>query len=218
MRSMWRSILVVSVMLVVAAAAMWSSWNRIASSATDNQAESSRAAPNHDSTSREYFPVSINRPAGPPAIHTGLLDFNGAPVTIACSTCHSMRMPNVQTRSADALDEFHQGLIYNHGSLTCLSCHNPGNYDTLRLADQSEVQFTDVMTLCAQCHGTQFRDYQHGAHGGMEGYWDLSKGPRTRNNCIDCHDPHAPAFPMMMPTFKPKDRFLEPAEKGGRHE
>lgn len=141
-------------------------------------------------------------------IDAGQKDMFGNAVMVNCSTCHSIRAPNLQTRAADALDEFHQGLIYNHGSLTCLSCHNPENYDTLRLADQSEIPYTDVMSLCAQCHGPQFRDYQHGAHGGMEGYWDLTKGGRTRNNCIDCHDPHAPRFPMMQPTFKPKDRFL----------
>jgi hypothetical protein len=64
-----------------------------------------------------------------------------------------------------------------------------------------------VMDLCGQCHGPQARDYAHGAHGGMTGYWDLSRGPRERNNCIDCHDPHAPAFPKVRPVFAPKDRF-----------
>jgi hypothetical protein len=70
------------------------------------------------------------------------------------------------------------------------------------------------MTLCAQCHGPQFRDYQHGAHGGMSGFWDLSKGGRTRNNCIDCHDPHAPKYPTVTPARGPNDRF----QTGGGHE
>ena len=102
-----------------------------------------------------------------------------------------------------------------HGDLSCLSCHNPDDYGTLRLADQRAVLYRDVMTLCAQCHGPQYRDYLHGAHGGMNGYWDLTKGPRTRNSCIHCHDPHAPAFPSMRPTFKPRDRFLESHESLG---
>jgi formate-dependent nitrite reductase cytochrome c552 subunit len=86
-----------------------------------------------------------------------------------------------------------------------MSCHNAENYDSLRRADGQEVSFGRVMDLCAQCHGPQFRDYTHGAHGGMNGHWDLRSGPRTRNNCIDCHDPHAPAYPKVMPVFPPKD-------------
>jgi predicted CXXCH cytochrome family protein len=101
-----------------------------------------------------------------------------------------------------------------HGMLACYSCHNPDDADALRLADGTSVAYPDVMTLCAQCHGTQARDYEHGAHGGMNGYWDLTRGPRTRNNCIDCHDPHSPEFPSMQPTFKPRDRFLDPSAGG----
>jgi len=69
-----------------------------------------------------------------------------------------------------------------------------------------------VMTLCSQCHGPQRRDYNMGLHGGMNGYWDLTKGGRTRNTCINCHDPHAPAFPLVMPVLPPKDRISVPKE------
>ena len=101
-----------------------------------------------------------------------------------------------------------------HG-YSCLSCHNSEDYDALKLADGSRVEFTEVMTLCAQCHGPETRDYEHGAHGGMNGFWDLTRGPRTKNNCVDCHNPHSPAFLPMQPTFKPRDRFLK---KEGHHE
>jgi len=166
-------------------------------------------AANSDHAPAQRFPVTIRRPEGPPRVNTGVIDAEGNPVTVACSNCHAARNPNPNTRRADELDEFHQGLTLNHGQLSCLSCHNPGNYDALRLADGSEVAYVDVMQLCSQCHGPQRKDYDHGIHGGMNGYWDLTRGPRVRNNCVDCHDPHAPAFPMMKPTFKPKDRFLD---------
>jgi predicted CXXCH cytochrome family protein len=42
----------------------------------------------------------------------------------------------------------------------------------------------------------------------MNGYWDLSKGPRERHSCLNCHDPHKPAYPKVMPAPGPKDRFL----------
>lgn len=157
------------------------------------------------------FVVSIRRPTGPPSIELTTADPQGRLGTIACSTCHSVREPDFKNRTPADLDQFHQGMPLSHGSLTCYSCHNPDDADTLRLADSTVVAYPDVMTLCAQCHGPQARDYQHGAHGGMNGYWDLSRGGQTRNNCIDCHDPHVPKFPSMQPTFKPRDRFLQPS-------
>jgi len=160
------------------------------------------AAPRH--------PVHVNRPAGPPRVVVDTIDSaqGGGTVTVACGTCHATRTPDRANATSADLDEFHQGLQFAHGGSTCLSCHDASNYDRLRLADGRPVEFVDVLTLCAQCHGPQYRDWEHGAHGGMSGYWDLTRGPRTRNNCVDCHDPHAPAFPRMRPTFKPIDRFL----------
>jgi hypothetical protein len=86
------------------------------------------------------------------------------------------------------------------------------------MADSRPVEFTAVMTLCSQCHGPQRRDYDMGLHGGMTGHWDLAKGGRSRNTCINCHDPHAPAFPLVMPVFPPRDRISVPAKPNGRPE
>ncbi|MHC5024268.1 MAG: cytochrome c3 family protein [Planctomycetota bacterium] len=168
--------------------------------------------------SEPAFAVTIHRPTGPPRIATDLVDQAGEPVTVACGTCHATRAPDLTIDDAEALDEFHQGLTYQHGTLTCYSCHDPADTDQLRLADGRGRPYVEVMTVCAQCHGPQARAFAHGAHGGMTGYWDLSRGPRVRNNCVDCHDPHVPAFPRMMPTFKPRDRFLSPTSEEHRHE
>ncbi len=156
------------------------------------------------------FPLVIRKPSGPPRITTGLHGLNGDPVTAACSTCHATRPPNLENRTGGDLDEFHTGLTIAHGNVSCLACHNSGDYDTLKLADGRRVEFAEVMTLCGQCHGPQMEAYEHGAHGGMTGYWDRRRGPLSKNNCIDCHPPHAPQFPKMRPTFKPRDRFLAP--------
>lgn len=157
--------------------------------------------------------VQIRTLHGPPLVATGQRDPNGNPVGVRCVTCHANRKPNATTHSGEALKEFHQGLKFKHGNLTCLSCHHSGDYDSLRLADDRKLPFPQVMELCGQCHGPQARDYAHGAHGGMTGFWDLTKGGRTRNNCIDCHDPHAPAYPRVRPVFAPKDRFPPRHEK-----
>ena len=150
------------------------------------------------------YPVEIALPRqSDPRV---MLDAEGSGA-IPCSTCHVGRQPVVGISSGADLDEFHQGLHTQHGDRTCLSCHNGDDYDTLRLADGTAIRFSDSIQLCAQCHGPQFRDYTHGAHGGMNGYWDLTRGPRQRNTCTNCHDPHAPQFPVVHPAAGPRDRF-----------
>lgn len=172
--------------------------------------------PTDSHNTAELHPVIINQPLGPPMVDSGKKDHLGNPVMIACSTCHAGREPNKQNYRQEDLNEFHQGLTYQHGSLTCLSCHNANNYDQLRLADGSEIEYPNVMKLCAQCHGSQYRDYQHGAHGGMNGYWDLKRGGRTRNNCIVCHDPHSPDYPLVRPVFEQKVRFPNKSKQSGK--
>lgn len=152
------------------------------------------------------------RPA--PRVQTGLTDHAGRPATVACGTCHAVRQPNPANRASTDLDQFHQGLQIAHGGNTCLSCHNPGDYDSLKLADGRKVAFPDAIELCSQCHGPQRRDYDQGAHGGMNGHWDLKRGGRVRNTCIDCHDPHVPKFQAMHPMPPPRDRF----QAGAAHE
>ena len=165
--------------------------------------------PRSSAKNQRLFSVEIRKPSGPPRCETGLTDGNGQPVTVSCSTCHATRKPNFENKVVEDLNEFHGSLKLMHGDLSCLSCHNPDDYASLKLADGSRVEFSDVMRLCAQCHGQQTKDYDHGAHGGMSGFWDQNRGPRTKNNCVDCHAPHWPQFPKMQPTFKPRDRFLK---------
>jgi hypothetical protein len=178
--------------------------------------EPSAPAPAIASAPATNWPVSIRHPAGPPLVATSQTNLAGQMVSVSCVSCHATTTPNFNTRDAADLKEFHQGLNYNHASLSCLSCHNPNDYDTLRLADGTSVPFTDVMQLCAQCHGPQARDYRNGAHGGMTGFWDLQRGGRQRNNCIDCHDAHAPQYPQVMPVFTPRDGPRPPAHPNGK--
>ena len=151
--------------------------------------------------------VPPHRPAGyQPKVSAGVTDYHGQAVGVACMTCHTTRSPNLEAGRAGAVPaEFHQKLVYAHGGQSCLSCHNSQDYDALRLADGRKLAFADAQKLCQQCHGPQTRDYLHGSHGGMTGYWDKTKGTRTRRTCTDCHDPHAPAYPAWMPVFAPKD-------------
>jgi hypothetical protein len=164
------------------------------------------------------YPVIVRRPEGPPLVDLAGVDPQGRSGKVACSTCHSVRKPDLTNRTTETLDEFHQGLQVNHGKLACYACHNPDQSDALRLADGSPVAYRDVMTMCSQCHSAQATSFAHGAHGGMNGHWDLSRGSQTKNNCIDCHDPHAPSYPKMVVGFKPRDRFLEKEDSHDDHE
>lgn len=163
--------------------------------------------------------VEIHKPSGPPVFHTGIKDAHGNSVTIACAECHKTREHNPENRLGRPMAFFHQHQKGPHGNLACMSCHNPtdGNA-SLRLADGTALPYAEVMQLCAQCHGPQYRDYQHGAHGGMTGYWDLSKGGRMRANCIDCHTPHAPKYQPVQPAKGPNDRGSAKEKESGHHE
>jgi formate-dependent nitrite reductase cytochrome c552 subunit len=159
------------------------------------------------STAADLAVVPSNRPSGyQPKVFTGGVDYHGNPVGVACMTCHTAKTPNLEAgRGGVVPSDFHQNLVYKHGGQTCLSCHNSQDYDALRLADGRKLAFAEAQQLCQQCHGQQARDYLHGAHGGMNGYWDKTKGARSRNTCTDCHDPHAPAYPVWTPVFAPID-------------
>ncbi len=152
---------------------------------------------------------------------TDRVDHAGNPVRARCSSCHATRSANDPARDdASELKDFHNGLTLRHGTLRCGQCHgSPGpygapDYDTLRLADGRAVAFDDAIDLCAQCHGPQKRDYDHGSHGGMRGSWDRRLGARERNQCVHCHDPHAPAYVGMVPAPGPRDRFMLHPERG----
>jgi hypothetical protein len=155
------------------------------------------------------YPVHVRQPATLGVLDTSQESATGTPMGIACVTCHGagVRAPLVE-RSAAAV--FHVGVTLDHADLPCAACHDPLDRTRLRLADGSRIEFAEVMRLCGQCHGPQQRDYDHGAHGGMRGYWDLSRGPRERNSCVVCHSPHQPAYPQVIPAPPPRDRFLKP--------
>lgn len=159
------------------------------------------------------YPTSIHAPTTLGVVDTPLTDVNGTPVGVACATCHG---PDPDTSWAAREGEpFHTGVTVTHGTLGCESCHDATDRTLLHLADGAPLDLADAITLCAQCHGPQYRDYVRGSHGGMTGYWDTRRGPRVRNHCADCHAPHAPAYAAVLPVFPPADR--RPLEHAPEH-
>lgn len=172
----------------------------------DSELNSSYQAPEG-----EKHPVVIQPTPTPAGVTTATGE------SVSCSSCHATRQPNKAHGAELTPERFHQGLHFAHGGLSCASCHKADNYDMLGLADGTALPFNRAMDLCAQCHGPQYRDYRNGSHGGMTGYWDLTRGGRTRNSCLACHDVHAPAYPKMMPAPPPVDAVW-PEHKESSHE
>lgn len=162
------------------------------------------AAPPTGGAKRFETTIVASRELGTLRTRVGQEAFAG----VMCATCHSMEVDKAPAEWPTDLQDFHTGMTFAHGALSCNSCHNPDDRSTLRAANGKPVAFEDTMELCGQCHGPQMRDYRRGAHGGAKGYWDLNQGPRVRNNCVNCHDPHEPRYPRMMPEPPPRDRFF----------
>lgn len=158
-------------------------------------------------SSSPSYPVEVHRSKTQGVLDTSLRDVAGTPIGVSCKTCHGSQSQG-GLLPKEAPQGFHQGLKIQHGSLSCTSCHDQDR-SRLHLADGEKLEFDQTARLCAQCHGVQFRDYKRGSHGGMNGYWDLRRGPRERNTCTDCHGAHQPAYERVWPVHPPKDRFLE---------
>ncbi len=165
------------------------------------------------------FSAQVLMPYDQLGMNTGLKELTGEPARVTCVTCHAAFEPRKSYEMARNIPGLHEDVTVKHGDLTCRSCHNPPRFQDFRLVDGSTVEYANVMKLCGQCHGSIKRDYDHGAHGGMSGHWDLDRGPRQRNHCLHCHDAHQPAVPQMIPAPAPKYRFVgnEPGE-GDHHE
>lgn len=159
--------------------------------------------------------VRIHVPETLTGIRADVRTADGREVRLRCDSCHGLEgVGDGPPATAEDAGGPHVGLEVAHGDQACGACHAPDRPERLRLADGEVIPMRDALRLCAQCHGPQHRDYRRGSHGGMQGYWDLRRGDRIRNHCVDCHDPHRPAFPRFRPLPPPHDRFPPaPAEE-----
>lgn len=121
---------------------------------------------------------------------------------LRCSECHRLFRSPVQ--ASKRLMQ-HRDVILDHGlNDRCFGCHDRGNRERLALGSGDTLPFSEAPRLCAECHGTTYRDWQRGTHGKTTGYWNPALGAQKRLSCIECHDPHAPAFAAMVPLPGPQ--------------
>jgi len=178
------------------------------------ESDTSAPAPKTQATQATH-PIRVQVPSDVGQVDSGLVDINGRAIGVGCATCHESHSQNPTLERAEDFSEFHTDMKMAHGDQSCFACHDRESRDLLRMADGRTLAFAEAQTLCSQCHGPQARDWANGSHGGMKGYWDLTRGPRERGSCMSCHDSHSPAWPQVIPVFKPKDRFLDSKEGDG---
>lgn len=126
-----------------------------------------------------------------------------------CTECHNdfespRRQNELQAEHAE-VDK-----VFDHGmNLYCLNCHHPTDRNNYVDHDGSIIPADEPARLCAKCHGPTYQEWVRGTHGRQNGYWDRSRGERTKLYCIQCHDPHHPTFAPMKPEPAPIRSRLE---------
>jgi hypothetical protein len=118
----------------------------------------------------------------------------------ACSNCHKQPLATLQQGSATSGKKSHWDIELAHAPATtmqCATCHSPDDMNLLHSLTGSPIEFNHSYQLCGQCHATQFKDWQGGAHGKQVGGW---APPRVSQTCTGCHNPHKPAFEKRLPS------------------
>ncbi len=118
-----------------------------------------------------------------------------------CSQCHNDKPVSI----AQAADMAHGDIKLDHGGsekpLSCFTCHNKQERDSLETEAGVRVDMDHSYQLCGQCHFRQKKDWTGGAHGKRVSYW---AGKRVVQSCVSCHNPHSPRFKKRWPvTYSP---------------
>lgn len=133
-----------------------------------------------------------------------------------CNACHQIFKSN---SPAGEGSRFHSGIALRHGmNNRCVNCHDTDDREKLTLRDGHRVAFAETPTLCAQCHGTVFRDWQHGTHGKTMGSWVTGSPDQRRLTCNQCHDPHSPRYEPYSPLPGPNTLRMGAQESRGKLE
>jgi hypothetical protein len=163
--------------------------------------------------------LAPNPPVDPTFTNTATVRVSGAELVrtggdasgLDCYTCHDKQKRIVLHFDAEQgiiLSDAHKDLTLRHGrhnrNNNCFNCHNETNLELLQTRDGRELKLLESSPLCGSCHGPTLRDWEAGAHGRKNGFWSPAAGPYQRQDCVSCHDPHAPKFPPQQPAPRPR--------------
>jgi len=124
----------------------------------------------------------------------------------ACTECHTKP---VNQLSSNAMKRAHWDIKLNHANsetMDCKTCHNLDDMNNLNSLTGKSIDLNLSYKLCAQCHTTQFEDWKGGAHGKKVAGW---APPRASMNCVNCHNPHDPAFKSKLPVIFNTQKAIE---------
>ena len=135
-----------------------------------------------------------------------------AAYTYECSDCHDL-FPSPPETVRDLTQ--HREISREHGmNRRCFNCHHVTERDAFVDDRGAAIPWAEPQLLCAKCHGPVYRDWTHGVHGRSNGFWRADLGPMRRLKCIECHDPHTPAFQPLRPAPGPRTlRMGDPVRK-----
>ena len=114
-----------------------------------------------------------------------------------CTECHSE--PLTKMKGVHGGKKAHWNIKMKHADATtmnCATCHTGNDMDNLHSLTNQQIDFNYSHKLCSQCHQGEFKDWKGGAHGKQLGGW---APPRMSNTCVNCHNPHSPAFEKRWP-------------------
>jgi hypothetical protein len=126
-----------------------------------------------------------------------------------CYGCHEQEKPPVLKYDSDhnlIIPAEHENIVMGHGrhnrNNNCYNCHDEQNLERLQTRDGHELTFENSTPLCGSCHGPTYRDWEAGVHGRTSGSWSRDD-TYARQDCVSCHDPHSPKFPVRKPAPGP---------------
>lgn len=126
-----------------------------------------------------------------------------------CTECHTEPIENLkQHQLGEKAAHWNIKLVHTSAeTMNCATCHTSTNMDNLHSLTNSTIDFNYSYKVCSQCHQKEFKDWKGGAHGKQLGGW---APPRLSKTCVNCHNPHQPAFekrwPVRFNTQKVKER------------
>ncbi len=126
-----------------------------------------------------------------------------------CLNCHDRSIEKLSKERRDQYKVSHWNIEIKHASketMNCFTCHNSDNLNQLHSITKQDISFDKSYNLCGQCHSTQKKEWLGGAHGKRIGGW---APPRTSRTCVNCHNPHSPAFESRWPSRLNKTKILQ---------